>query len=190
MDSLLKHIGVNAMAPTTEKKSLLQGWQARARKHGLDLSRNLGCGHTVIREEEVGVQKPWWGRLWSEGSGTWPFMVGGGRGASGLGSSGLTDPLLRGLYSSPGWVPLDGIGKRGQLWFQVVWDQKSPACFCCMTWGFILLSLENNSVSCYRSSRTGPVWGWFCGCKTIRQRLKGEQYDGRIRLHCLTPVDQ
>ena len=85
MDSLLKHIEVNAMAPASEKrKACCKVDRQGARKHGLNLSPNLGCGHTFIREgRRLVCRSPGGAGCDQEGSGTWPFVVGGGRGASG-----------------------------------------------------------------------------------------------------------
>lgn len=62
MDSLLKHIEVNAMAPASEKrKACCKVDRQGARKHGLSLSPHLGFGHTFIREgRRLVCRSPGW----------------------------------------------------------------------------------------------------------------------------------
>ena len=62
MDSLLKHIEVNAMASASEKrKACCKVDRQGARKHGLSLSPHLGFGHTFIREgRRLVCRSPGW----------------------------------------------------------------------------------------------------------------------------------
>lgn len=57
-----------------------------------------------------------------------------------------------------------GWGVEVKLWFQVLLKFKilsSCTCLGCMTYGFVLLSLKNNSVSCQKQNKA--TLSWFCG---------------------------